>query len=331
MEGLLLPLLGLAVSAIGVLVYLYFSLKSRLPREVEKAHAIWRAEELNVMRKEQLELAQKDALIQLQQWRKQELDLVGRQQTEFNAIHKAQLESAQKDAFLQLQQWRAQELDLARKQQLEIARSEATVNLEQWKVAHSQGIRQDAIQKSQAVTLGKVTEHFIPYLPDFTFNPKDARFLGSPVDFVVFDGLSDGEVKSVVFIEVKTGKSALSARERKIRNAIQAGRVQWLELRPQWDLIQPAVAGLAPAEADPVEEQAEFDVVLTDSGAKKIEVFKIVRQLAPNLNPKEAADLIDHTPQTVLSAIRQEAAADALAKLEASGASVEVKPHSPTA
>jgi predicted Holliday junction resolvase-like endonuclease len=38
------------------------------------------------------------------------------------------------------------------------------------------------------VTFGKVTEHFIPDLPDFAYNPKDARFLGSPVDFIVFDG-----------------------------------------------------------------------------------------------------------------------------------------------
>ena len=92
-------------------------------------------------------------------------------------------------------------------------------------------IRQDAIQKSQAVTRGKITEQLIPYLPDFPFDPKDARFIGSPIDFVVFDGLSDGEVKSVVFVEVKTGKSGLSARERDVRDAIQSRKVDWQELR----------------------------------------------------------------------------------------------------
>jgi predicted Holliday junction resolvase-like endonuclease len=112
---------------------------------------------------------------------------------------------AQQQALAQLQQWREQELDSVRKQQLESARSEASVSLEQWKAECTQTIRQEAIQKSQSVTLGKMTEHFIPYLPDFTYNPKDARFLGSPVDFVVFDGLNEGEVKSVVFVEVKTG------------------------------------------------------------------------------------------------------------------------------
>ena len=88
---------------------------------------------------------------------------------------------------------------------------------------------------AKAVSLGKITEHFVPYLPDFAYNPKDARFLGSPIDFIVFDGLNDGEVNNIVFIEVKTGNSALSGRERRIRDAIQANKVRWIELRPQFE------------------------------------------------------------------------------------------------
>ena len=82
--------------------------------------------------------------------------------------------------------------------------------------------------------------------------------------------------------------------------------------------------GAAPAAA-PVEEKTEFDVVLKDGGAKKIEVIKVVRQLIPNLGLKEAKDMVDGAPQTVLSAVSKEAAADAKAKLEAAGAGVEVK------
>jgi predicted Holliday junction resolvase-like endonuclease len=156
-------------------------------------------------------------------WREKELATIRREQTEI----------ANKEVLAQLQHWREQELTLARKQQLEIARSEALVQLEQWKVEHTQVIRQDAIQKSQAVTLGKITEHFVPYMPDFAYNPKDARFLGSPIDFIVFDGLNDGEIKGIVLVEVKTGSSALSSRERLIRDAVQSGKVQWIELRPQ--------------------------------------------------------------------------------------------------
>lgn len=100
-----------------------------------------------------------------------------------------------------------------------------------WKARHTGIIRQDAVQRSRAVTVGKVSEQLLPYLPGFRFNPKDARFLGSPVDLVVFDGLSEGALRGVWFLEVKTGNAVLSARERQIRDAILEKRVGWDELR----------------------------------------------------------------------------------------------------
>jgi predicted Holliday junction resolvase-like endonuclease len=92
-------------------------------------------------------------------------------------------------------------------------------------------LRLDAVQRSQAVTAGKVYEQLVPYLPDFPFNPKDVRFLGTPVDLVVFDGLSEGAVRRIVFVEVKTSTSDLSTRERRVRDAVYARRVEWSELR----------------------------------------------------------------------------------------------------
>jgi predicted Holliday junction resolvase-like endonuclease len=100
-----------------------------------------------------------------------------------------------------------------------------------WKARYTRAVRQDAAQRSLAVTTGKVYEQLVPYLPDFPFNPKDVRFLGSPVDFVVFDGLSDGYVTRIVFVEVKTGAADLSTRERRIRDAVHGSRVEWYELR----------------------------------------------------------------------------------------------------
>jgi len=100
-----------------------------------------------------------------------------------------------------------------------------------WKARYTRAVRQDAIQRSLAVTAGKVYEQLVPYLPNFPFNPKDVRFLGSPVDFVVFDGLSDGQVTRIVFVEVKTGDAQLSGRERRVRDAVQQARVEWHELR----------------------------------------------------------------------------------------------------
>ena len=100
-----------------------------------------------------------------------------------------------------------------------------------WKLRYSAAIRENAVQRSLAVTAGKVHEQLVPYLPEFGFNPKDARFLGSPVDLVVFDGLAAGAVRRVVFLEVKTGGAALTARERQVRDVIEARAVVWAELR----------------------------------------------------------------------------------------------------
>jgi predicted Holliday junction resolvase-like endonuclease len=127
--------------------------------------------------------------------------------------------------------WRQRELDTARQQLEAVIRRESVVSLEQWKAEYTEAVRRDAIQRSQAATVGKVFEQLVPYLPDFRYSPKDARFLGTPVDFVVFDGLGEDRCDRVVFVEVKTGGSTLSTRERRVRDAIDAGRVIWQELR----------------------------------------------------------------------------------------------------
>jgi predicted Holliday junction resolvase-like endonuclease len=100
-----------------------------------------------------------------------------------------------------------------------------------WRLRYTARIRRDAVQRSEAVTAGKVHEQLVAYLPAFPYNPKDVRFLGSPVDLVVFDGLADGRLQRIVFIEVKTGGSGLTSRERWIKDVIQAGEVEWEELR----------------------------------------------------------------------------------------------------
>ena len=89
-----------------------------------------------------------------------------------------------------------------------------------------------------------------------------------------------------------------------------------------------AVAAGAPAGggggAAAAEEKTEFDVVLKDSGAKKIQVIKVVRELT-GLGLKEAKDLVDGAPQTLKAGVSKDEAAQIKAKLEAEGAVVEVK------
>ena len=86
----------------------------------------------------------------------------------------------------------------------------------------------------------------------------------------------------------------------------------------------PAAGAGGGAAAPAVEEKTEFDVVLRDAGAKKIQVIKVVPELT-GLGLKEAKDLVDGAPQTVKSGVSKEEAATIKAKLEEQGAGVEVK------
>ena len=86
----------------------------------------------------------------------------------------------------------------------------------------------------------------------------------------------------------------------------------------------PAASGAGAGAAAAVEEKTEFDVLLKDAGAKKIQVIKVVRELT-GLGLKEAKDLVDGAPQTVKAGISKDEAAAVKAKLEEQGAVVEVK------
>lgn len=83
------------------------------------------------------------------------------------------------------------------------------------------------------------------------------------------------------------------------------------------------IAGVA-AEAAPVEEKAEFDVVLTGFGDKKIQVIKVVRELT-GLGLKEAKDLVEGVPKPVKEGVSKEEAATIKKKLEEAGGTAEVK------
>jgi large subunit ribosomal protein L7/L12 len=87
-------------------------------------------------------------------------------------------------------------------------------------------------------------------------------------------------------------------------------------------VVVAGAAGGAAAEA--VEEQDEFDVILTGAGDKKIQVIKVVRELT-SLGLKEAKDLVDGTPKPVLEKVDKAAAEKAAESLKGAGASVEVK------
>ena len=94
--------------------------------------------------------------------------------------------------------------------------------------AEMEQARKSAITQSRSVLGGKFTEQMVPYLPDFKYDPTEARFIGSPIDLIIFPGLARGDPEEIVIMEIKTGRTAqLTPQERKIRQLIENGMVRW--------------------------------------------------------------------------------------------------------
>ena len=89
--------------------------------------------------------------------------------------------------------------------------------------------------------------------------------------------------------------------------------------------VAAAAGGAAAAPAEAAEEQTEFTVVLTGAGDKKINVIKEVRTVRPDLGLKEAKDLVEGAPQNIKENVSKQEAEDIKTKLEAAGASIQVK------
>ena len=133
--------------------------------------------------------------------------------------------------------WRTEERQALEAELRNLAEFDARLRFEQWKNEHEQEIRQDAVQRSLVVSRGKLTEHIVPYLPGFDLDPKDVRFLGTPIDLIAFSGLNASQEVEIVFIEVKTGQSVLSARERAVKKAVEEKRVSWRVINPDVEVI----------------------------------------------------------------------------------------------
>ena len=86
-----------------------------------------------------------------------------------------------------------------------------------------------------------------------------------------------------------------------------------------------AVGGAAAPAAAAEEEKTEFDVILKEAGAKKLNVIKVVREVKPGLGLKEAKELVDGAPSTLAEGIAKEAAEEMKKKFEEAGAVIEIK------
>lgn len=106
-------------------------------------------------------------------------------------------------------------------------------------LAAVESARKSSVVASRRSLTGQVAEKLAPHLPDFPYDVTELRFLGSPVDYVVFKGLAADKVEEIIFLEVKTAKSNLSSRERSLRNAIQGAKVRWDIYRVDVDTTEP--------------------------------------------------------------------------------------------
>ena len=113
---------------------------------------------------------------------------------------------------------------------------------------HQQALAQAqkrSVNTSRAVLKGKMAEQLAPIMPQFEYLPSDAKFLGDPVDYAVFDGytdLRDGEGRpediEIVLIDIKSGGARLTKGQVAIAQAIQAGRVRFETVRIDFDTIE---------------------------------------------------------------------------------------------
>lgn len=92
-------------------------------------------------------------------------------------------------------------------------------------------IRKDSVTRSRSSLTGKIWEQVVSLIPGFKHNPADMRFIGSPVDYIVFKGMSKKDIEKIIFLEIKTGDSKLTEQQEKIKRAVKAGRVSWQEYR----------------------------------------------------------------------------------------------------
>jgi len=87
------------------------------------------------------------------------------------------------------------------------------------------------MDRSRSVLKGKVSEEFAAYFPDFPYPPTEAKFIGEPIDFIIFKGMDNKDINEVVFLEVKSGKSKINKHERNLKDTIEAKKVLWKEYR----------------------------------------------------------------------------------------------------
>ncbi|MFX1486412.1 MAG: Holliday junction resolvase-like protein [Promethearchaeota archaeon] len=118
-----------------------------------------------------------------------------------------------------------------------LAKREIEIRAEKRFMEMEAQLRDDVLRRSRASLKGRIVEQMIPFFAEFKYNPADARFIGSPIDYVIFDGYTDIKDNrkdrpiTVVLMDIKTGDSALTVEQKKIKRALESKRIKWETIR----------------------------------------------------------------------------------------------------
>lgn len=110
--------------------------------------------------------------------------------------------------------------------------------INEWKEKEEKRIRDDAIKRSASSRVGKYMDRLAPILTDFEHDPRDVRWLGNPIDLVIFEGYGSSkdsenieDFNKIVLCDVKTGKTGLTKEEKRIKELIEEKEIEWEEFR----------------------------------------------------------------------------------------------------
>ena len=115
--------------------------------------------------------------------------------------------------------------------------------------------KQEALRHSRAGLGGIVSEEIAPLLHDFPGKASEARFIGKPIDYLIFKGMDEKNITEVIFVEVKSGTSRLDEDERTLKDAINAKNVRWVEFHVPDGMMKREETMPVPVPQDRVEMQ----------------------------------------------------------------------------
>ena len=179
--------------------------------------------------------------------------------------------------------------------------------------------RRDAIMKSRAVLGGQFSEQLAPYLPNFDYLPTECRFIGKPIDFIVFKGMDGKDINEIVFVEVKSGNAKLNQHEKNLKETVDKKRVRWVEYRIPEELTKKGdlgdkignIVNEKQVQGKPQNSYEERMDEIHNSYPRAYEPWtneeeqKLLRLFKEGKSPSKIADVLKRQPSSINSRLKK--------------------------